>query len=191
MKLFLNQKGLAPIIAILIGIIIAGGAGLGAYFALQSIARDNVQEITFETGSEINPVVMEEETVEEQPAPQNLSYQYDGKTFVYPSNWKLVENVYTTPAGVSGIVSITLKPLNQLNQNDYITYGGRQTSCINTSGPTLTRVYCFLSSDQGFYAIPAQGVVTDSMREASIPMFTESSNLEVLEVFEELVQTLN
>jgi hypothetical protein len=112
------------------------------------------------------------------------SYSFDGKSFNYPADWEVVENIYTTPAGASGVVSVTLKPINQQNQNDYISYGGRQTSCDNLMAMVgTTRLYCF--DNPGFYIIPSG---QNPQPGHGVPMITLSSNPEVISVFEQIVQ---
>ncbi len=58
MKLFLNQKGFAPIIAVFIGLLFAGAIGIGMYYTGQNSSRDSFgenQETSSGLDTEISP----------------------------------------------------------------------------------------------------------------------------------------
>lgn len=153
-----------------------------------NLASDEISnEQSSTTLTQTQPTNPQTTTPIEQNGGQNSSYNFDGKVFIYPNTWEAIPDIYTTPAGVTGEVGLKLKPINQLSNNDFIYYGGRQTSCSTFNDSTTTRLYCF--GLQNFYAIPAPANgVNNTQLENSIPMYTLSTNQNVLNVFDQLVQ---
>lgn len=112
----------------------------------------------------------EEVIHEEKPEEKFLTYEYDGATIQYPKDWVLEEELYSTPAQqVAGedpsVVGFWLKPKEQKASGDEIGVGGRQIDC-------------------SFFGDEYK---CSTLEHSVAPIYTSSTNPEVLEVYEYLL----
>ncbi|MBX4197804.1 hypothetical protein KW782_00515 [Candidatus Parcubacteria bacterium] len=75
-------------------------------------------------------------------------YNFGGVNFEYPADWNLTPDYYSTPAGFTDQVGLTLVPPNQKAGEDQIGIGGRQVICAMFSND---RIKCKEINSLAFY----------------------------------------
>lgn len=143
----MNKKGFINIIIIGVVVVIIAAAG---YFAL---TRKTAEA----------PATTQE--AEDLATKDWKTYTWGSFQFQYPSNWKVEDEYYTTPASYTDKVAVIVSPPDQDLKNEFITIGGRQVNC-----DLITSVdsYC--------------------VEILNIPIHTLSKNSKIIQIFELMVK---
>jgi hypothetical protein len=111
-------------------------------------------------------VRMSVQQIAAEPVEQWRTYTFGTVTFKYPNSWNARDDFYYTPAGYGGHIGATFTPPVPQEEVDLISIGGRQVSC--------------------------EIFITQSMKcvmIADVPIYTASTNEDVVETFETMVRT--
>lgn len=173
-----QQKG-SVVITVLLALALSIG-GLYVYDTLKNKPKEDLVII-----NDFSEIELEQESLIDVDIEEGLDLEWQTAVwgsyeFIYPANWEENIQLYSSQGPeFASPVGTSLKPIGQQTPADVITIGGPQSSC-GLMHPDAASIYT------GRACIYQGELITESVASvlAGLPISTQSTNLEVLEVFQ-------